>query len=107
MEHRKEKRFVSYAKVILVGKESLGYLRDLNSLGCQIDFIEPPSIETGDQIQIRIIPNEELNLPNIQLVLTIRWMKQDEIYYSIGGALSEAPNEHSEAYQELLTYFKG
>ncbi len=107
MEHRKEKRFVSYAKVILVGKESLGYLRDLNSLGCQIDFIEPPSIETGDQIEIRIIPNEELNLPNIQLVLTIRWMRQDAIYYSIGGALSEAPNEHSEAYQELLTYFKG
>ncbi len=107
MEHRKEKRFISYAKVILVGKESPGYLRDLNSLGCQIDFIDPPSIDKGDQIEIRIIPNEELNLPNIQLILTIRWMKQNAIYYSIGGAFSEVPDEHNEAYQELLTYFRG
>jgi hypothetical protein len=107
MEQRREKRFISYAKVILAGKESLGYLRDINSLGCQIDFIEPPSLQRGDQIEIRIIPDEELNLPPIQLTLTIRWMKPDAVYYSIGGSLSEVPTEHSEAYQELLTYFKG
>ena len=107
MEHRKEKRFISYAKVILVGMESLGYLRDINSLGCQVDFIEPPPIKEGDDIEIRIIPNEELNLPPIQLTLSIKWIKTDAVYYSIGGALSVVPDKYSETYQKLLTYFKG
>jgi hypothetical protein len=107
MEHRKEKRFISYAKVILIGKESLGYLRDINSLGCQIDFIEHPPIKEGDQIDIRIIPNEELNLPAIQLTLTVRWIKEDAVYYSIGGSLSVVPDQYSDAYQKLLSYFKG
>jgi hypothetical protein len=107
MEKRREKRFISYAKVILIGKDSLGYLRDINSLGCQIDFIEPPALQTGDQIEIQIMPNEELSLPNIRLSLNVKWMRQDTVYYSIGGSLSQVPDEYREAYQKLLSYFKG
>ena len=50
MEHRQEKRFSSYAKVVFLEQNKLGYLRDLNHLGCQIDFLEAPSLKINDQI---------------------------------------------------------
>ena len=106
MEHRREKRFASYAKVVLVETNNLGYLRDLNSLGCQIDFLEPPPIKPEDTVEVRIIPNEELNLPNIDLFLSIRWMRQEDPFFSIGGAFAQIPEVHRDAYEGLLSYFR-
>lgn len=106
MEHRREKRFASYAKVLLVGRDNLGYLRDLNSLGCQVDFLEPPPVEIGDSVEICVIPNEELSIPNVDLFLEIKWMRQDQPFFSLGGALDRIPEEHEDAYQRLLSYFR-
>ena len=106
MEHRQEKRFSSYAKVILLEQDKFGYLRDLNHSGCQIDFLESPSLKMEDQIEIRIIPNEELNLPVIEQMLKVQWMRQDnDLFFSIGGSLSRITEENKEAFNRLLSHF--
>ena len=106
MEHRKEKRFSSYAKVILKGQDKLGYLRDLNRLGCQIDFLEAPDLAVDEEIKIRVIPGEELDFAPLDLVLIVRWTKRDsELFSSIGGSLSEVSEEDQVSYERLLSAF--
>ena len=106
MEHRREKRFASYAKVVLVDTNNLGYLRDLNSLGCQVDFVEPPPVKIGDKVEICIIPNEEMGIPNVELTVEIKWMRQEQPFISLGGALDHLPDEQGQHYESLLSYFR-
>ncbi|HUV08326.1 MAG TPA: hypothetical protein VMX75_11390 [Spirochaetia bacterium] len=106
MEHRKTKRFSSYAKIILLEQNKLGYLRDLNHLGCQIDFLEPPALQVNDEIAVRIIPNEEFGLPLLDLTLVVKWMKKEsELFFSIGAALSQIPDKHRNTFEKLLAAF--
>ena len=107
MDNRREKRYISYAKIRLIGKNNLGYLRDLNSLGCQIDFIDPPPIQVEDTIEVQIIPNEELDIQDFELFLTVKWIRQDSVYFSIGGSVSRIPEVHADVYEKLIAYFKG
>ena len=106
MKHEREERYNSYAKVVLTSQNNLGYLRDLNTKGCQVDFIDPPTIDKDKSAELQIIPNEEFGIPNFSFFLDVKWMRQEQIYYSVGGTVAMIPEEHKPAFENLLTYFK-
>jgi hypothetical protein len=104
-EHRREERYSSYAKAVLVSQNNLGYLRDMNKSGCQVDFIDPPNLNKDSVVEITVIPNEELGIDNFNLLLTVKWMRQDQVYYSIGGVHAIITDGDREAFDKLLGYF--
>ena len=104
-EHRSEERYSSYAKVVLINQNNLGYLRDLNGQGCQVDFVDPPDIQMGGVSEVMIIPNEELTIENFNLLLTVRWIRQDKVYYSVGGEHAMITDTDRDAFDALLAYF--
>ena len=104
-EHRREERYSSYAKVVLVSQNNLGYLRDMNRQGCQVDFVDPPDIQQDTVVEMTIIPNEDLSIEKFNLLLTVRWIRQDKVYYSVGGEHALITDTEQEAFDELLGYF--
>ena len=56
-------------------------------------------------VEITVIPSEELGIENFNLLLTVRWIRQDKVYYSVGGEPAMITDSDREAYNDLLGYF--
>ena len=104
-EHRKRERYSSYAKVVPSSQNNLGYLRDLSTQGCHVDFVSPSEVRKDSVVEIIVIPNEELGIDNFNLLLTVRWIQQDKLYFSIGGEHAMINDTDKESFDELLGYF--
>jgi hypothetical protein len=102
---RNEPRVASYARVFLTEQQVVGHLRDLSREGCRISILDAPSLNRGDELDVIIVPNEDLGLPRIPANLTIRWVQADRPALSIGGRFSMIPAEYTEAWERLVDYF--
>ena len=100
-DQRKNPRNKTYAKVLLEGSGTLGYLRDLSKEGCQLAFIGNPSVEKGRVVKIDVLPAEEMKIPRFSLEVQIMWTRNDPVYYLAGGLITATKNE-----ERLLQLFK-
>ena len=104
---RDETRAATYARVYLTEQSVAGYLRDLSTDGCRISFLAPgPPLEKGREIDVVIIPNEELGIPRIPTNFVIRWVSRDGPSVFAGGILSSIPQEFRDAFERLVAYFQ-
>jgi hypothetical protein len=107
MENKRDKtRSVSYARVFLTEQGVVGHLRDLSAEGCRLSFLAPgPSLETGREIDVVIVPVEGLGIPRIPTNFVPRWIRTDGPSLQTGGILSTIPREFRDAYERLRAYF--
>ena len=105
-ETRRQKRASSYARVYLTAEQKYGYLRDLSEDGCGMSFLEPPTLRLGDEVDVLIVPNHDIDLPRVPAVLLVRWLHAEGPSYFVGGALFRIPEEHTDAWRRLVAFFR-
>ena len=104
---RDETRSLTYARVFLTEQSVVGYLRDLSADGCRISFLSPgPPLEKDREIDVVIVPNEELGIPRIPTNFVPRWVSSDGPSIFAGGILSSIPHEFRDAFERLVDYFQ-
>ena len=102
-DQRRNPRNKAYAKVLLEGSGTLGYLRDLSREGCQLAFIGNPSVDKGGDVTIDVLPAEEMKIPRFSLEVQIMWTRKDPVYYLAGGLITSTQNE--ERLAQLFKYY--
>lgn len=103
-DQRRNPRNKAYAKVLLEGSGTLGYLRDLSREGCQLAFIGNPSVDKGGGVTIDVLPAEEMKIPRFSLEVQIMWTRKDPVYYLAGGLIISTQNE--ERLSQLFKYYE-
>ncbi len=103
---RRQKRASSYARVYLTAEQKYGYLRDLSAEGCGMSFLDAPGLRPGQEVDVLIVPNHELDLPRVPAVLLVRWVRPEGPSHFVGGALFSIPQEHTEAWRRLVAFFE-
>ena len=107
-EHRENPRVSGYAKALLLGPTTPGYIRDLSKSGCQVAFMQPVAAAVGDLLNLRVIAEQSLNIPPFELGLRVRWMKLDDPWFALGGEIeSVSCREDESVFERLVAYYAG
>ena len=105
-EQRKNPRVSGYAKALLVGPMTPGYLRDLSKTGCQVAFMQTVPAALGDLLTIRVIAEQSLPIPPFDLSLRVRWLKPDSIWFALGGEIEAVSCQGDEnVFEKLVAYY--
>jgi len=106
-EQRRDKRELSYAKIWVEEDQVPGYVHDMAKGGCRIEIPVPVEWQKGERKAIKVIPEDELEIPSFALVIEIRWFETEQIYCSAGVKVVEPiGNDVREHYEKLLAYYE-
>jgi hypothetical protein len=105
-EQRKSPRKKTYAKILLEDGGILGYLRDLSKEGCQLAFLNNPTLQKGEVRSIEVLPDEQMAIPRFSMAVRIMWTREDPVY-SIAGAIitSTRDRESEKRLARLFRYY--
>jgi hypothetical protein len=107
-EHRLQPRVSGYAKALLIGPNTPGYIRDLSRTGCQVAFVQSVGAVAGDLIKIRVIAEHDQTIPQFQICLRVRRIKPDPIWCVVGGEIEAmAGHEDQAVFEKLVDYYSG
>ena len=97
-----------YAKALLVGPMTPGYIRDLSRTGCQVAFMQSVGAAMGDLLTIRVIAEQSLSIAPFELSLRVRWLKPDPIWFALGGEIEAVSSQDGEnVFERLVEYYTG
>jgi len=107
-EHRHQPRVSGYAKALLVGPNTPGYIRDLSRTGCQVAFVQTVAARAGDLIKVRVIDEHDPSIPQFQISLRVRRIKPDALWCVLGGEIeSVSGHEDENVFEKLVDYYAG
>ena len=107
-ELRKDPRVSGYAKALLLEPKTPGYIHDLSRRGCQVAFMQAVAVAAGDLITVRVIAEHDATLLPFDIALRVRWVRQDTIWFALGGEIESVPAPGSEAvFEKLVEYYAG
>ena len=107
-EQRRNPRVSGYAKALLVGSMTPGYIRDLSRAGCPVAFMQSVPAYPGDLLTIRVIAEQSLSLPPFELSLRVRWLKPDPLWFALGGEIEAVSSPEGEkVFERLVEYYAG
>ena len=105
-EQRKSRRNKTYAKVLLKGSGSLGYMRDLSQEGCQLALISKPDLKRGDHLEVEVLPAEEMSIGRFSVTIQVMWTRSDPPYFIAGGLITTVPQPNSaQRLEQLYRYY--
>lgn len=107
-EQRQQPRVSGYAKALLVGPNTPGYIRDLSRTGCQVAFVETVAAAAGDLIKVRVIDEHDPSIPEFQISLRVRRIKPDALWCVLGGEIEAVSgHEDEKVFEKLVDYYAG
>ncbi len=106
-EQRTQGRASAHAKTVFVDTMTPGYLRDVSSSGCQIAFMEPVPAREGLTVKIQIIPVHNPAQTPFQLLLEVRWVRKDPLWYLLGGKIRGVTPQDTASLEKLVSYYVG
>ena len=106
-EQRRHERAAAQAKAIFVDTKTPGYLRDLSTSGCQIAFMTPVPVKEGQTVTIQIVPNHDPEAAPFHMQLEVRWLRNDPLWFLIGGKTRGVTPLDSESFKKLVDYYVG
>jgi len=105
-EQRRSPRNKTYAKVLLEGSSTPGYIRDLSREGCQLALISSLPVQKGDCLKVSVLPTEDLGISGFSVTVEIMWTRSDPVYFLMGAAIAPVTDRESEErLEELLKYY--
>jgi hypothetical protein len=104
-EQRSHERSTAHAKAVFVDTMTPGYLRDLSSSGCQVAFMAPVPAQEGLSVKIQVIPVHDPAQTPFQLLLDVRWIRNDPLWYLMGGKIRGATSEDTASLEKLIAYY--
>ena len=106
-DKRKHPRIVGYAKAVVAGAMTPGYIRDLSRTGCQVSFMQPISAATGSLLKMDVIAEHDPTIAPFQLCIRVRWLKADPPWYSLGGEIETLScRADEECFERLVAYYE-
>jgi hypothetical protein len=107
-EHRQQPRVSSYAKALLIGPNTPGYIRDLSRTGCQVAFLQTVAAAPGDLIHVRVIAEHDQTIPQFEISLRVRRTKPDALWCVLGGEIEAVSSREDEkVFDKLVDYYAG
>ncbi len=108
VEHRQQPRVAGYAKALLVGPNTPGYIRDVSRTGCQVAFLQAVSAVAGDLIKIRVIDEHDPSVAQFDINLRVRRIQPDALWCVLGGVIeSVSGHEDENVFAKLVEYYAG
>lgn len=106
-EQRKNRRVLGYAKALHVPTRTPGYIRDLSSTGCQVAFMQPLPVHSGDTLDIMVMAEHDPTIAAFAVRLTARWVKADAIWFSVGGETTGPESgTDRDSFAALVSYYE-
>jgi hypothetical protein len=107
-ENRHQPRVSGYAKALLVGPNTPGYIRDLSRTGCQVAFVQAVPAVAGDLIKVRVIDEHDPSVPQFDINLRVRRIQPDALWCVLGGEIeSVSGHEDENVFAKLVEYYAG
>jgi hypothetical protein len=100
-DKRSKEREICYAHVLWPGRSMPGFVRDINDIGCKVEFLEDLPDRKGLQAKITIIPEQDTNIESFDLQVEIRWRKDEPPIYTLGCNIIEASEASMSGLHEL------
>jgi len=102
---RKYHREPCFAHVLI--EQVVGQLRDITPEGFRMVFIENPQITADSVKTLQIIPDESMEIEEIQLKGRIKWIRSDPYGTLIGIKIVDFSSKIAkEKYNILLNYYE-
>ncbi len=106
-EQRRQPRAKCYAKVLFSASMTPGYIRDLSRTGCQISFVQQVPADIGRKVSVEVVAGPEPFFEPFTLGVTVRWVKIDGIFFSLGGEIAEVSGGFEEGpFSRLVEYYQ-
>jgi hypothetical protein len=106
-EQRRHERATAQAKAVFVDTITSGYLRDLSTSGCQVAFMTPVPAKEGQIVTIQIVPVHDPAAAPFHIQLEVRWLRNDPLWFLMGGKTQGVTALDSEALGKLVDYYLG
>jgi hypothetical protein len=104
-ELRRQERATTHAKAVFVDTMTSGYLRDLSASGCQVAFMAPVPAQEGLTVTIQVIPIHDPAQAPFQLLLDVRWVRNDPLWYLMGGKIRGVTPQDTASLKKLIAYY--
>ncbi len=106
-EQRRNPRSKAYAKVLLEGGSTPGYLRDLSMDGCQLALLKALPLREGDSLAVTILPDEQIGVSPFSVIIRTVWTRSDPVYFLIGARIESLPEEEQTgSLKALIDYYR-
>lgn len=106
-EQRKNPRVAGYAKAVFTQSMTPGYIRDISAEGCQVAFMQPLPLTSGDEVTIRVIAVHDPSVAPFALTLRVRWVKNDQPWFLVGGETRAPTDADARSMEALVMYYAG
>ncbi len=106
-EQRRNPRVAGYAKAVFTQSMTPGYIRDISADGCQVAFMQPLPVASGDEVTIRVIAVHDPSVAPFALTLRVRWVKNDQPWSLVGGETNAPTEADARSRDALVTYYAG
>jgi hypothetical protein len=105
-DKRRSPREKCYAKALFVDDEAPSYVRDISEAGVRVDKLGRDDTAPGQWRTIRVLPEEETEIPPFSLRMQVRWVRKEGLFYAIGASV-HPPEDPSaaKAYRALLDLY--
>jgi len=104
-EQRRDERATTHAKAVFPGSQTPGYLRDLSASGCQVAFMDPVPVKEGQTVTVQIIPVHEPTIEPFQILLDVRWARNDPLWHLMGGKVRGVTAQDAASLEKLVRYY--
>ena len=101
-EQRHDERATTHARAVLPGTQTPGYLRDLSASGCKVVFMDPVPVKEGQTVTVQIIPVDEPTIGPFQILLDVRWMRNDPLWHMMGGKIRGVSEQDTASLKSLV-----
>ena len=107
-EQRRHPRVTGYAKALILGANTPGYVRDLSTSGCQVTFMQAVTAAPGSLLKIRVIAEHDPTIAPFEIELRVRWIRPDTLWWAIGGEIETVTGAQGRAeFERLVRYYAG
>jgi hypothetical protein len=105
-DKRRAPREKCYAKALFIDDEAPGYVRDISEAGVRVDKLGRPNASPGQWRTIRVLPEEETEIPPFRVRIQVRWVRREELFYAIGASVHPPEDAGAAtAYHALLDLY--
>jgi hypothetical protein len=84
VNRRNSLRNYSYAKVVFLDRNILGYVRDISQRGMRVEVFSDREEEPREGVTLTVIPDPDLKLDPFNLQAQVRWSRPNGPTVSVG-----------------------
>ena len=95
-EQRGDLRLKAHAKILIMGWEVPGYIRDLSQEGCRLSLTRALDLKREQALAVAVLADPETGVVPFNFFVQVLWTQADPVFFNLGGPLSPFPGKENE-----------